>query len=505
MTDWALQLDGIDKQFFGVPVLRGVTLGVSRGEVLGLVGENGAGKSTLMNIVSGVLSPDGGSMHLGGEPFAPQSAADASHAGVAIVRQELNLFANLSVAENLRLANFPVRRGMGRVVVDRRELRRQARAALERVGLRVSVDRLAGRLTPGERQLLEIAKALQSRPRLILLDEPTTSLAAAECETLFGIIDALRRDGVAVVYISHNLADVRRLCDSTAVLRDGELQGVGPVAEFSLDRMISMMVGRSIDAVFPRRIALQFGDTALEVKHLTQPGVVHDVSFTLRQGEIVGVSGLMGSGRTELLWILFGLEPHQSGEVLLFGRPAARSPRHSIAAGMALVTESRRDDGLLLDSSAVANASLVALPRFGSRGLGWYRQDKATAACNSVLQSLQLRAQSTTNQPVRTLSGGNQQKVVLAKWLLARPRVILLDEPTRGVDVGVKTDIYRQIHELAAGGAAVLVVSSELEELIGLCDRLLVMAAGEVRGEARRDEFDRERLLRVAFGEERLT
>ena len=492
-----IELRAIDKSFGGVPVLKGVSFAVSAGHTLGLVGENGAGKSTLMNILGGNHQPDAGEMRLGGQPYAPRHPQDARHGGVAFIHQELNLFGNLSIAENLFLTDFP---RAGRMPwIDRKALRRQAAALLQRVGLDVPAETLVEKLSAGEQQLVEIAKALASDARLIIFDEPTTSLTSQETGRLFALIGQLRAAGIALIYISHTLEDVLRLCDDIVVLRDGEVAGSGPAPEFTLNRLVSLMVGRSITQLFPPRASSPSAAPLLEVRQLSQPGIAARISFTLHRGEVLGLAGLMGSGRSELARMLFGLDPYASGQVLLEGSPVGPGPRENIQRGFVFLTENRREEGLCLEASIADNIALATLPAHASTVLGRLDSKGITRAVGTIRQAMGLTPAARDGSPVKTLSGGNQQKVVLAKWLLARPSVLILDEPTRGIDVGAKFDIYQLINELAAQGAGVLLISSEIEELAGLCDRILVMNRGEIHGEFARAEFDRERILAAAL------
>jgi ribose transport system ATP-binding protein len=530
-----LSFRGIGKAFFGVKVLKGVTFNVGAGRVAGLVGENGAGKSTLMNLLGGNLQPDAGAMTFNGSPYAPRNPRDARAVGIGFVHQELNLFPNLSIAENLFLTSFPIqgdpggprKRGVIRPpFIDRRRLRDLAASLLARVGLPVAPDTLVERLSSGERQLVEIAHALSFDAQLIILDEPTTSLSARECERLFALIRQLREEGRSLIYISHTLGDVLRLCDDLVILRDGEVVGQGPVGQFDQGRLVSLMVGRELKQLFPTRrnrpeeapspsSAVQTPDSEvtpshrnpapagngplLEARNLSQPGVVRDISFTLHCGEVLGLSGLMGAGRTELARILFGLDSHERGSLAVAGLPLTGSPRRRIRRGVALLTESRREDGLCLEASVADNLALVTLARHGRTPLRLLSLDALRKALAKVREAVRLQPRLNDEQPVKTLSGGNQQKVVLAKWLLAEPQVLILDEPTRGIDVGAKFEIYQLIHELADRGAGVLVISSDLEELTGICDRILVMSQGRLTDELTRAEFDRERILQSAL------
>ncbi|HEX4951740.1 MAG TPA: sugar ABC transporter ATP-binding protein [Blastocatellia bacterium] len=483
-----LDCSQIEKRFFGVPVLHGVNLTLAPGRVLGLVGENGAGKSTLMNILGGVVQADGGTMTLAGEAYAPLTPADATRRGVAFVHQELNLFTNLSIAENLFLPHLPRRKTM----------RTKAAELLAAVNLDIAPDTLVESLSPGERQLVEIAKALGQEARLMIFDEPTTSLTSRETERLFALIERLRAQGIAVIYISHVLADVFRLCDELLVLRDGEVVAAGSKDEFTPESLITLMVGRSLSQLYPPRHTQPTSETVLAVKAVSQPGVLENVSFKLQRGEVLGVAGLMGAGRTELARILFGLDPCARGSVHLNGAELRhRSTRERIQLGMALLTENRREEGLLMEAGLADNIALAALAGFTTRGL--IASARLNEAVNEAVAAVQIKGASRADQAVRTLSGGNQQKVVLAKWLLQKPSVFILDEPTRGVDVGARAEIYRLINQLTEQGSGVLFISSEIEELIGMCDRLFVMRQGTITANFVRAEFDRERILNAAL------
>jgi ribose transport system ATP-binding protein len=375
---------------------------------------------------------------------------------------------------------------------------------LEPVGLSLNPDTPVEMLSPGERQLVEIAKALRGSPGILIFDEPTTSLTRPEAERLFELIGRLRGEGVSIIFISHNLGDVLRLCDDIVVLRDGEVQASGPRGEFTIPKMISLMVGRSLETLYPEREFRPPGNAVLEVREVSQPGVVEGVSLELHSGELLGVSGLMGSGRTELARILFGLDPFERGEILVHGKPIRPSPGQCIGRGMAYLTEDRRGEGLLMEAAVEENIALASLPELATPGLGLIRRSRMLDRIRQLVASLSIECRSVREQAVRTLSGGNQQKVVLARWLLSGADVLILDEPTRGVDVAARYEIYLQMGELASRGAGVLWISSELEELVGLCDRILVMSRGEVQSVLKRGDFDRSEMLRSALGEERL-
>ncbi len=491
-----LELQAIEKSFFGIPVLKRVSLQLDAGQTLGLVGENGAGKSTLMNVLGGVLQPEAGQMNFDGESYQPRTPRDATAAGVAFIHQELNLFPNLSIAQNLFLTNFPRKAWW----IDHKLIRSRTRELSDRVGLHLPPAMLVERLSPGERQLVEMAKALNVDARLIILDEPTTSLSARETERLFTLLKSLRDRGIAMIYISHALADVQELCEQIVVLRDGQVVGSGPISEYDNNRVVSLMVGRQTDQLFPNKSHEPTDEVALSMEHVSQPGVVHDISLRVRKGEVLGLSGLMGSGRTELARILFGLDPMSQGRIMLSGQPIEHlSTRQRIGRGMAMLTESRRDDGLCMLASIADNMSLVAAGKLARRHGGLLHQQALRSATDKIRSRVRLTAAANSDAPVQTLSGGNQQKVVLAKWLLNEPKLLILDEPTRGIDVGAKFEIYGLINELAAGGAAVIVISSELEELLGICDRILVIRDGEIQDELTRPEFDRNRIMRAAL------
>jgi ribose transport system ATP-binding protein len=500
MSDLLLKVSGLNKSFFGVQVLRDVRLELRRGAVLGVVGENGSGKSTTMNIIGGVLPKDSGHVEFAGEVVAPTSSRDALALGIAFIHQELSLFPNLSVEENLFLDHFP--RRSGRLpLIDRRRLREEAKKAIELIDLHVSPTTPVMRLPQGERQLVEIAKALSRQARLIIFDEPTTSLTARETERLFGIIDRLRAQGISIIYISHILGDVMRLCDDIAVLRDGQVVGSGPRTDFTIERLVTLMVGRTIDRLFPEREPISLPNrAALTVRNVSQPGIVKDVSFSLKPGEVLGVSGLMGSGRSELARILFGLDPYAQGEIRVGDtRLPPLAPRAAMERGVAFLTEDRRGEGLMMEAPIADNIVLPSLRERSSGFLRWLKPAELGEAARGMAERVRVNAKAIDRTAVRTLSGGNQQKVVIAKWLLRAPSIFILDEPTRGIDVGAKYEVYKIINQMVAAGAAILFISSEIEELIGMADRIMVMGRGEVRGFFNRADFDRETLMSAAL------
>ena len=495
-----LRIQGLCKSFFGVQVLHEVGLELRPGEVLGLVGENGSGKSTTMNILGGVHQPDRGTMTLDGAPYAPRGPKDAAARGIAFIHQELNLFRNLTVEENLFITGFP-KLVAGLPFIDRGKVRERAKQLLAAIDLDVAPGTPLARLSQGERQLVEIAKALGADARIVIFDEPTTSLTARETERLFAQIGRLKARGIGVIYISHILGDVMRLCDHVTVLRDGHVVGSAPKVEMSVDRLITLMVGRTIDQIYPpREPAARPGTPVLEVRGLSQPGVVKDISLAVQPGEVVGVSGLMGSGRSEMARILFGLDPFATGTIAIDGQPLeAPTPQAAMDRGMAFLTEDRRAEGLMMAAPIADNVALASLPRFAT---GWSRLLERTRLGDAVDRTgrdVQVNARDFVHTLVKNLSGGNQQKVVIGKWLLRGPRLFILDEPTRGIDVGAKYEVYKLINRLAAEGTGVLMISSEIEELIGMCDRILVMGHGEIRGAFPRERFDREAILRAAM------
>jgi ribose transport system ATP-binding protein len=494
-----IEFSHIEKSFFGVKVLKDVSFTVKPGQTLGIVGENGAGKSTLMNILGGNLRADSGAMRLNGQPYAPGSPRDAERAGIAFIHQELNLFSNLSIAENIFIRRFPRCRSW-LPIIHRRQIHHRTHELLQELDLAHTPDTLIERLSAGERQLVEIAKVLALDARLIILDEPTTSLTAREIEQLFAIMVHLRGRGISMVYISHSLGHVLKLCDEIVVLRDGAVVASAPTPQFTMDRMVSLMVGREITQLFPQRVVRPTDQVVLDVRGVTQPGIVRDITFQLRRGEILGVSGLMGAGRSELARILFGLDVCAAGDIRLDGESIGHlPPGERIRRGLAFLTEDRRAEGLCLEASIADNVTLAALRDFCRNWVGWLDQPKAAAGVKRIREAVKLTATARGEQPVKTLSGGNQQKVVLAKWLLNEPKVFILDEPTRGIDVGAKYEVYRLIQELAARGTGVLLISSEVEELLGMCDRILVMRGGAIRDRIEPSEFDRERILRAAI------
>ena len=496
MPEPILTARGLIKSFFGVRVLHSVDFEVGRGEALGLVGENGSGKSTSMNILGGVLAPDSGAMRLNGQPYAPQNPGAATAAGIAFIHQELNLFSNLSIEENIFISSLPRRGSLP--FIDRRRIRAETARLLADVDLNLKPGALVGRLSQGEKQLVEIAKALSVNAKVIIFDEPTTSLTRHEAERLFALIGKLKTRGIGIIYISHTLEDVRRICERVTILRDGQVVGGGAVESLSLSDMIALMVGRPVDTIFPERRRAARPEAALEVKGLSQPGVAENVTFTIRGGEVVGLAGLMGSGRSELARMIFGLDSFERGSVSVSGVPLdPPTPHKAMAAGAAFLTEDRRGEGLIMDFPILDNLVLASHEAFASR-IGLMSTSSAARAAADVGRRVHLSTDRIVETLVKHLSGGNQQKVVFGKWLMRAPRLFILDEPTRGIDVGAKQEVYRIINALVEAGSAVLLISSEIEELIGLSDRILTISRGALTGAFERARFDREAIMAAA-------
>ena len=490
-----VEVRGLGKRFPGVRALDDVSLAVAPGEVLAIIGENGAGKSTLLKILAGVQPPDSGEIRVDGGAVRFRGVQDALAAGIALIHQELNLADNLDLAGNIFLGREPRRAG----ILDLAAMHREAAEWLALVGLDLDPATPLSRLPIGRQQLVEIAKALSTRARLLIMDEPTSSLSARETETLFRVVKDLKGRGVSVIWISHRLGEVKELADRVVVLRDGRNAGeITDRSEIGHDRMIRMMVGRDIDRL-ARRPSHPPGEimlAACDLRTPAHPG--HAISLAVRAGEIVGIAGLVGAGRTELLTTLFGITPAVAGSVAVAGRAATpRSPIEAISAGLALVPEDRKQQGLVLELAVRENMSLVALWPESRAGFVDFTRERRLAA--ELIPALAIKTPGDL-QPVQFLSGGNQQKVVLAKWLAMKPKVLLLDEPTRGIDVGAKAEIYDLVHRLAGAGLAVLFVSSEMEEILSLADRALVMHEGRLAGELARGDLTEENVMRLAAG-----
>jgi ribose transport system ATP-binding protein len=493
MNPALLEMRSIRKSFGEVPVLHGVDLDVHAGEVHAVVGENGAGKSTLLRIAAGIVPPDSGRMAFGGREYAPKSPADALRAGIAMVHQELSLARDLTVAENI-LAGREPRHGW---FLDRKKLFARAAAMLAEFCPAVDPHALVGSLGMGYWQVVEVLKALAWEPKVIIFDEPTSALEAHETELVLGTIRKLKERAVGVVYISHRMDEVFRVSDRVTVLRDGARVATWNSAEVSRTDVLSGMVGRELAQLYPGK-AEELGDILFAAAGLRLPESAHEISFALRRGEILGFSGLLGAGRTELMRAIFAADPLDSGTLLLEGRPVRfRSIREAVEAGIAYVPEDRKSQGLFLDQSVQDNILCAGLERC-SRG-GFMRPSLCRELADRYRRGLRITMRDL-DQEMSALSGGNQQKILLARWLAASPRVLIVDEPTRGIDVGAKVEIHRLLREYAAAGNGVIVVSSEMPELIGLCDRILVLHEGRLAGEVSGEAATEQGLIRLAMG-----
>ncbi|HIF9069167.1 TPA: ribose ABC transporter ATP-binding protein RbsA [Photobacterium damselae] len=493
MTQPILALEGIEKAFPGVKALDNACLNVYPGKVMALMGENGAGKSTLMKVLTGIYSKDAGEVRYQGAPVHFHGPRHSQEAGISIIHQELNLIPELTIAENIFLGREKTNVFGG---IKWAEMYREADALLKRLNVKHSSRQLLGELSLGEQQMVEIAKALSFKSQVIIMDEPTDALTDTETESLFNVINELRSEGCGIVYISHRLKEIFEICDDITVLRDGKFIGECRVADTDEDGLIEMMVGRRLDEQYPR-IAVKHGTTCLEVKNLTGSGI-NDVSFTLDRGEILGISGLMGAGRTELMKVIYGALTRESGDVLLDGKIINPiSPQDGLANGIAYISEDRKGDGLILGLSVKENMSLCALEQL-SNGIKIDQQQEVIAV-EDFIRLFNIKT-PTRDQIIGNLSGGNQQKVAIAKGLMTKPKVLILDEPTRGVDVGAKKEIYQLINQFKADGMSIILVSSEMPEVLGMSDRILVMHEGRISGEFTPEEANQEKLLACAVG-----
>ncbi|MEB6334736.1 ribose ABC transporter ATP-binding protein RbsA [Serratia rhizosphaerae] len=491
-----LQLTGIDKAFPGVKALSGAALSVYPGRVMALVGENGAGKSTMMKVLTGIYSKDAGSVRFLGKEVAFHGPKASQDAGIGIIHQELNLIPQLTIAENIFLGREFVNR-FGRI--DWKRMYAEADKLLQRLNLRYSSHRLVGELSIGDQQMVEIAKVLSFESQVIIMDEPTDALTDTETASLFKVINELKAAGCGIVYISHRMKEIFEVCDDVTIFRDGQFIAERPVNELQEELLIEMMVGRKLEDQYPR-LNLPRGNKRLEVSQLSGPGV-HDVSFTLYRGEILGVAGLMGAGRTELMKILYGAAARKSGSVRLDGREVlCRSPQDGLANGIVYISEDRKRDGLVLGMSVKENMSLTAL-RYFSRTGGSLKQAEERQAVGDFIRLFNIKTPSM-EQPIGLLSGGNQQKVAIARGLMTRPKVLILDEPTRGVDVGAKKEIYQLINQFKQEGLSIILVSSEMPEVLGMSDRVLVMHEGHISGEFPIEQATQEALMAAAVGKQ---
>lgn len=491
-----LQLKGIDKSFPGVKALSGAAISVYPGKVMALVGENGAGKSTMMKVLTGIYRKDAGSHTFLGQEVTFNGPKESQDAGIGIIHQELNLIPELTIAENIFLGREFVNRFCR---IDWQRMYAEADKLLARLNLRQSSRCLVGELSIGDQQMVEIAKVLSFESKVIVMDEPTDALTDTETASLFSVINELKAQGCGIVYISHRLKEIFEICDDVTVLRDGQFIAQCPVAEMQEDQLIEMMVGRKLEEQYPH-LNLPRGEARLQVSHLSGPGV-HDVSFTLYGGEILGVAGLMGAGRTELMKILYGAAPRSSGTVVLDGHEIkADSPQDGLASGIVYISEDRKRDGLVLGMSVKENMSLTALRYFSHFG-GCVKHASEQQAVADFIRLFNIKTPSM-EQPIGLLSGGNQQKVAIARGLMTRPKVLILDEPTRGVDVGAKKEIYQLINQFKQEGLSIILVSSEMPEVLGMSDRILVMHEGHLSGEFPIEQATQEVLMAAAVGKQ---
>jgi len=490
-----LEFHAVTKRFPGVRALDGVSLGVERGSCHALIGENGAGKSTLGKILAGVYTADEGEIRLDGRAIRPDSPLAARALGIAMVHQELAFCPNLSIAENLCLGDLP-RNRLG--WVDRSALRARARTMLESIHADLDPDRLIGTLSTGQEQLVQIAAAVGTGAQIIVMDEPTSSLSAGETKELFALVRKLQARGLTLIYVSHRMEELFALCDHISVLRDGRHVATGRIADTTPQQVVAQMIGRELRVQEPRHLHQPRGPRRLAVERLAHPTRFHDVSFELHAGEIVGLAGLVGAGRSEVAQALLGLDPEATGR-LRIGEDEIEvgSIDASLRAGLGLLPEDRKRQGLVLGLNCRENNSLASLPALSRAG--WMRRGEERSVAQRFARRLNLKAPSIETG-VGTLSGGNQQKVALAKWLTRDCSVLIVDEPTRGIDVGAKAEIYQLLDELASEGKAILMISSELPELLGLCGRILVMRGGALVGEVPRAEFSEARLLQLMAG-----
>ena len=497
MAEAFLELVGINKAYGPVQALRDVTLTVARGEVVGLIGENGAGKSTLMKILGGVVQPSGGAIRIDGEARQSLTVSDAITSGIAFVHQELNLFDNLDVAANVFLGREPVQAGFLKLI-DRKTLKAKVEPILRRLGVDFRTDTPVSQLSLAQRQLLEIVKALSLDSKVVIMDEPTSSLTITETNRLLAIIADLKASGVGVIFISHRLNEVEQCADRVVVLRDGIVVGTLMGQDIRHDAMIRLMVGRDLKSLYrvPKIAATNKVLEIVGITTTTYPG--RDVTLTLHGGEILGLAGLVGAGRTELARAVFGIDPHLGGSLLLNGEPIEiAKPRDAIDRGIYLIPEDRKRSGLILEDTIAQNITLPDLATYARATL--VQDRKAGENAERQRRALRIKA-PTTATPAASLSGGNQQKIVLAKWLSMRPKVVIFDEPTRGIDVGSKNEIYDLMRALADSGVAILMISSDMEEVIGVSDRMAVMHEGAISGFIGRERFTEENVMQLAVG-----
>ena len=494
--EYVLELKNIYKSFPGVKVLEDVTLQVRPGEVHALMGENGAGKSTLMKILMGIYKADQGSIFLEGKETVIHGPKDAMSKGISMIHQELNTVLDMEVAENVFVGRELLKKGMEKLkIVDIARMREETGRYFREMNIDIDPRAKMRTLSVAEMQLVEIVKAISLNSKIIVMDEPTSAITEKEAAVLFAQIERLKKQGVAIIYISHKMDEIFRISDTITVLRDGQWIGTKPAKELDNDMLIKMMVGRELTDIYPKD-PVEIGDVILEVKNLSRGKKVQDASFSLRKGEVLGIAGLVGAGRSELVETIFGLYPKTGGQIFLHGKEVhIKNSADAIKNKMALITEDRKQTGLNLIVSVKENIASVSIGKLSTHGI--VNDKKINEVSEKYIKELKIKTPDG-NAIVGNLSGGNQQKVVLAKWLLDEPDIIIFDEPTRGIDIGAKRDIYLLINNLAKEGKAVIVISSEMAEVMGICDRILVMAEGRINGEVRREEFSQEVIMGYA-------
>ena len=497
-TKALLKLTNINKSFGNIHVLKDISLEIEAGKVHVLLGENGAGKSTLIKILTGAYTKDSGDMHWNAEKIDVKSPQDAMDIGISPIYQELNLIPELTVYENIFLGNEIKKRKNGFLYLDRKEMRRKSKEFLTLLGQDISPDAKISSLGIGKQQLVEIAKAFTVNAKLIIMDEPTSSLSESESDQLLQTIMELRKQGIAIIYISHRLEEIVRIGDTVSILRDGRKIETLQVKDTSTEEMIQLMVGRDLDEQFPK-VQFEKGKEGLRVEQMKLKDSPHTISFSAYEGEILGISGLVGAGRTELARGIFGVDKIDSGEVFVFGEKVnIKSPKDAIQAGLAFITEDRKGEGLILEQDLEFNMTLASLKRFKKKPFLQKKVMNKTA--QDYITELQVRP-GNMDQHALYLSGGNQQKVVIAKWLCTQARVFIFDEPTRGIDVGAKVEVYRLLNELVTSGAIVIMISSELPEILGVCDRVLVIHEGKLAADMAIEDTNQEKIMKAATGE----
>ena len=491
-----LRMEGVSKIFPGVKALDNVDITAYGGEVTALMGENGAGKSTLMKILSGVYQKDEGKIFIDGEEAHIKGIKSAEEYGVTIIHQEMSVLNNLTVAENIFLGNEKYHKFTGKI--NKKELVERSKLFLDQIGANINPNTLVSSLNLGEKQMVEIAKSLTKNARVIIMDEPTTALTEVETKNLFKVIDNLRKKGIAIIYISHRMEEIFAICDRVEVLRDGKYAGNALIKDIDNDKLISMMVGRKIEDQFPYR-KVQAGKYILEVKDLNSNVGIKDISFSVKEGEILGIAGLMGSGRTEVAKTIFGEYKKTSGTIKIKGKEVdIKNIQEAIDNGICYLSEDRKKEGCILGLSVAENMILSNLKKYEGRMMA-IDKDKAIKDIDYYIDKIKIKTPNR-DQLIKNLSGGNQQKVILAKWLMLSPEVLIIDEPTRGIDVGAKKEIYELLNELKASGKAIIMISSDLPEVLGISDRILVISERRVSGELKREEASQESIMKLAVG-----